>query len=609
MSSESDPATKKALKGPIYWYSPKLVTLVIVVGILAGIGSILFYILLEFFNEFFSTLLGIDIGKPAGEPELFNFKEFLSFVPYPINLLLVLLAPAFGGFISGILTYFLAPEAKGEGVDAVIKAFHRKFGVISGRVPIIKSVSSAIFIGSGGSVGREGPIAQIAAGVASLLADKTRISPRERELLVVVGMSAGIGGLFRAPAGGALFGIEVLYKRDYESDALPYAIIASFLAFSIFCVFAGWRPMFAAPQYTISFREIPFYVILGIVCGLFARLYIVIYEHCEKFFSKLNMKDYIKPVIGGLIVGVLAILTSILVGEPYIFGSGYGPLQLILNKELFLKTSIAIILLIAILKMVATSVSIGSGGSGGAFAPSVTIGGFIGGVVGAILKTFFPQYIVNDIGIFAIVGMASFFAAAANVPLTAIIMTAEITWDFSILAPAIIAVGISYLIAFEPSIYREQVPDRPSSPVHMADHLFLVFRNLRVKDILSPDTMVVIKADTPAEEAMNIMIRNQRMYLPVVDENGKCIGIVDIFDLTSLMARNKRKLVKEVVRKAAICVYPDEPLLLALAKAKKANINVLPVIDPKTKKTIGEVSYHDMIKAFYAKLGELGLLK
>jgi len=596
-----------------YW---KLWAFAILIGIIVGIEALIFYAFLDLVRSFSYGVLGIDIGRPAGEPNFFNLDLLLPRISSPLNVVLIVVLPTIGGLLSGLITYCLPPDERSGESSVYIRAFHHKYGVLSDHLPIIRLCASAFFVGMGCSAGREGPIVQIGAASASLLSRKGNLTPRERELLFVAGAAAGIGGIFRAPLGGALFGIEVLYRHDYEGVAFPLAVVSSIISWLIFSLCTGWTPMFSAPRIRLGLKEVPLYIILGICCGLLARFYVKIFNYIKSLFDKLPVKDYVKPAIGGFVVGILAIICMIIVGKPYIFGTGYGPLQLVMSGELFqylpakdLMIILFMLLLIVFLKIIATAASLGSKGSGGVFAPSIAIGGFFGAAAGMLFKVFFPDYIINDIGIFVILGMASFFGAAANVPLAAITMTAEITWDFSILVPAIITVGVSYLVALESTVYSEQVENMLSSPVHIADEIFYVLRNLRVKDILSPDSQVFIMEDTPAEEAMNLMMKLQRTVLPVADKDGKYLGIVDIYDLTSLLSRGKQKPVREVIREIMIYAYPEEPLILTLSKATKNRLQAIPVVDPITKKIIGEVTYHDMIKALYAKLEEIGVLR
>jgi len=589
------------------------------VAVISSLEAIIFYLFLNTITELSYDLLDFEIEALEEEPDLIffeiddNFYQTLS----SWNFLLVLIFPTIGGILSGLITYVLPPMERSGESSVYIRAFHRNHCILSNHLSMIRLFASSFFIGMGCSAGREGPAVQIGAATSVFLSRKFRLSARERELLFIAGAAAGIGGIFRAPFGGALFGVEVLYKHDYEGEALPYAIIASIISFSLFSLITGWTPMFKAPSVYLSLKELPLYFVLGICCGLLARAYVAILNKSRDVFLKLKIKDYLKTAIGGLITGIIGFLCVIIIGAPYILGPGYEVIQLALNGDLFhhlseIASSSLFIMLLMIgviisFKMLATAASLGSMGSGGAFAPSITVGGLIGAMLGLIYKIFFPQYMVNEIGVFVIIGMASFFAAAANVPLAAIVMTAEITWDFNILIPAVIAVGVSYLIAAEQSIYQEQVSNKLSSPVHLIDDLFYAFRNLRVKDILSPDSKLYLKEDTSIERAINIMMKSQRMQLPVVDDKERCIGIVGIFNLISLVSADKKRPVKESIKKIAICVTPEEPLLFAIAKALRGHIMVLPVVDPHTNKIIGEITYHDMIKAFYAKLSELGI--
>ncbi len=302
----------------------KWVIFSIVIGIVSGFGAILFYLGLGTLTNYaLGGIGGYYPPTPGGEPSVFGHPAT------KINWLLFLL-PATGGLIAGIIIYTFAPEAEGHGTDAVIDAYNNKRGFIRKRVPLIKAISSIITIGSGGSAGREGPIAQIGAGFGSTFASFLKLSDRDRRIMVICGTAAGIGSIFKAPLGGAIFAIEVLYKSDLETEGLVPAFISSTVAYSIFSSFFGWGHIFTTPGFNFNDpRELVFYGILGILCAITAILFVVIfYGLRDKVFKPLKIKSHFKPAIGGLLVGAIAIYL------PEVMGTGYGWTQIAINGEI-----------------------------------------------------------------------------------------------------------------------------------------------------------------------------------------------------------------------------------------------------------------------------------
>ena len=389
----------------------KLIVLSAIIGVVSGLGAVVFYYLIDLSNNLFMVKTGAFVPplidettgmvskvNPILTTRIFNLN---TGVPWYLALI-----PAIGGLITGLIVYTWAPEAEGHGTDAAIDSFHNKKGKIRLRVPFIKTITSAITIGSGGSAGREGPIAQIGAGFASFLATKLKLSSRERRTMVIAGMGGGIGSIFRAPLGGALFATEALYSEaEFEYEAIIPAIISSIVGYSVFSSIVGWGALFHTPDFI--FRkpaELFFYLVLAVICSGLGYLYVkIFYGMRDNFFKKLPIPNHLKPALGGLMLGLLALF------YPQILGSGYGWVQL----AIYGKMAIGLMLVIALLKIVATSLTISSGGSGGVFAPSLVIGAMLGGAFGGIAHNLFPG-IATQPAAYIIVGMAGFFAGVAN---------------------------------------------------------------------------------------------------------------------------------------------------------------------------------------------------
>ncbi|MHA1582899.1 MAG: chloride channel protein [Candidatus Baldrarchaeia archaeon] len=570
--------------------SKRTLALSVTVGVVAGLGALLFYTLLHLSTAIFLNYI-CNYYPPSAPGEISPIE--LHFNPANgVRRWLLILIPTLGGLVSGVIVYSFAPEAEGHGTDAVIEAVHNKGGKIRGRIPIIKTIASAITIGSGGSAGREGPIAQIGAGFASILSQKLKLSPKERELLVICGAGAGIGSIFKAPFGGALFSIEVLYKRDYEVEAFIPAIVSSFIGYGVFALATGWQPIFIALPYTFNPLELPFFAILGIISGLVSILYItVFYGLRDKFFRQMRIPDHFKPAIGGFLLGLMAYFF------PAVLGPGYGWLQLSMAGKLAL--SLMVILIFA--KILATSFTISSGGSGGVFAPSVFIGAMLGGAIGLIFHLLFPT-VVSKPEIFALVGMGAFFSGAAKVPIAAIIIISEMTGDYNILIPAILASSMAYLVSGDYTIYEKQVLTRADSPIHIPELLSGILSSLKVKNVMTKD-VITIKPTATTDELEKLINESGHLGFPVVNEKGELVGIVTYEDVIKIKPEERPKVrVENIETRKLIVAYPNETLDAVLRKIVLHDISRLPVVDPKDpKKLVGIITRYDIARAIHVK--------
>jgi chloride channel protein, CIC family len=445
---------------------PRLVFEAALLGVIGALGAQLFLWMLRVANRLFLYDLA---GYRSPGLENGASKQIIG----PHGLWLIPAVTTLGGLLSGFLVYRFAPEAEGHGTDTAVDAFHRKAGVIRARVPLVKLVASAITIGSGGSAGREGPIALIAAGLGSLYARLTHQSEERRRLLLLAGMAAGLSAIFRSPMGTGVFAIEVLYgNMDFEVEALLYTMISSAVAFTVSGLMSGFHPLFrvtAVPLPRVA--DYIWYAALGVGSGLVATVLPLLFYEVRDFFRKLAIPRWTKPALGGLAVGLLALRW------PQVLGGGYGWIQQAINGQLALR----LLIVLVFAKMVAFALTVSSGGSGGVFAPSLFVGAMVGGVFAAFLHL--PP------AVFAVVGMAAVFGAAARVPIATMLMVTEMAGGYHLLVPAGLAVMISYLLqralsARLPysSLYEAQVPTRADSPALYLENIQLALRLLARRD-------------------------------------------------------------------------------------------------------------------------------
>jgi len=345
-------------------------------------------------------------------------------------------SPALGGLIVGLIVVRFAAEAKGHGVPEVMEAVALRGGRIRPRVVVAKLLASGVCIASGGSVGREGPIVQIGSAIGSSLGQWLHVGERRLRTLVGCGAAAGIAATFNAPVAGALFAVEIILG-DFGVTQFSPIVISSVTATVVSRHFLGDFPAFEVPAYRlVNANELFAYAVLGIIAGIVALIFVRSMYGAEDLFDRLKLPAFSKPAIGGVLIGVIAIRF------PEIFGVGYEAINEALTGDIGWKLLIALV----VVKIVAVSLTIGSGGSGGIFAPSLFIGAMVGGAVGTVVHSLWPGMSASP-GAYALVGMAAVVAAGTHAPITAIVMIFELTGDYKIILPLMISSIIATLLA------------------------------------------------------------------------------------------------------------------------------------------------------------------
>lgn len=436
---------------------------------------------------------------------------------------------ALGGLISGIIVFRFAPEAEGHGTDAAIAAYHHRPRGIRARIPLIKLVASAVTIGSGGSGGREGPTAQISAGFGSFLGRLLDLDARDARIAVAVGMAAGIGAIFRAPLGGAILGAELLYRDDVESEALVPSFIATIVAYSIFGAVEGFSPIFGA-QARFGFSnpaQLGWYALIGIACGLVGLLYIRNFYGLTAWFRRWRMPRALRPAIAGFLVGCIGLLL------PGALGTGYGFVQAGLDRQSLMDMPLLVILALPFAKILATSLSIGSGGSGGIFGPGMVVGGLLGAGIWRLLEPLGVPAIPADPAPFVIVAMMALFGSVAHAPLAVMLMVAEMTGNLSMLAPAMVAVGLATFVVGNKSIYSSQLATRAESPAHRFRFAMPLLAAVPVGDAARSARVVVSVTDTVGAARARLEAFGAP-GAPVLGRDGTVLGLVDVEDLDGM---------------------------------------------------------------------------
>jgi len=566
-----------------------------VVGVAAGLGAIAFFWMLDASKAFFlGYLANYHPSGPGGEHSLFAEGDG------PLRRWVLALLPAVGGLFSGLLVFTFAPEAEGHGTDAAIEAYHHKRGEIRARVPLIKTIASALTIGTGGSAGREGPIAQIGAGIASNLAGWLGLTRRERSILMAAGMAAGIGAIFHAPLAGAIFSAEVMYSElDMEHEVLWPGFIASIVAYSVFAVKFGWRALFITPDFVFDNPwQLGPYLALAVVVAAGAAIHVRFFYGVRDFFEALKVPRTLKPMIGGLVVGAIGWFL------PDALCTGYGLLQAGLDLDPHVPAyGVGALLLLAAARMATTAFSIGSGGSGGVFGPSVLIGGTLGGAVGLVAAHLMPNSDIQP-GAFVMVGMAGFFAAAGHVPLSTIIMVAEMTGNYHLLVPSMLVCILAFLLVGRRSIFENQLPSRLDAPSKRGHMMSFVLRRMSVEDAMAQrksEPAPVVKGSTPLSELLDHVADGGHECFPVVDDEGRLTGVVDGRTIRfTLRERDAGELLLAYdLQSNAVTLTPVESLYSAIRKMRAADRDELVVVRGDDAASVaGTLSMGDILAAY-----------
>jgi CIC family chloride channel protein len=562
-----------------------MVVLAIIVGLTAGFGAVGFRHLIDFFQ----TL------AYGGENDLL---ELVINLPWYYRVAI----PAIGGLIVGPLVYFFAREAKGHGVPEVMEAVALKGGIIRKRVVVVKSLASAISISTGGSVGREGPIVQIGSAIGSVLGQFMKISADRMRTLVGCGAAAGIAATFNAPIAGSMFALEVILG-DFGLATFSPIVISSVVATAVSRAFLGDVPAFIVPTYElVSAWELPMYVIMGIFCGVVGVVFTKTLYRIEDLFDGMKFPEYLKGIIGGLMLGVASLIF------PQVLGVGYGAIDMALMQ----KMAWWLLLVLVVVKILATSVTIGSGGSGGIFAPSLFLGAMAGGFFGAVVHQLFPNITASP-GAYSIVGMGAVVSATTHGPLAAILILFEMTGDYKIILPLMLACIIATIASgqfLRDSIYtlklaRRGVDIKEGKEVNVLKSMF-------VKDVMNTHVETMTEA-LPLEQMTEKISKSKFNSFPVLNAQNELTGILSFNDYSEAIFDEHLKglvVAGDLATSDLVTITMDENLWTALEKISSKDFAVLPVVSAQEPdKLEGVVSRRDIIGAYNKAVLKKSLFK
>jgi len=545
-----------------------------------------------------SVLVGICVGLMTVLFQLALITVGFVFNPQSIPWYLIFLFPAAGGLLVGLIIPYFAEETAGQGMDEVIHAIHYAGGRIRSIVPPVKVVVSALTIGSGGSAGPEGPVGEIGAGTASILGGWLHLKRSDLRTLVIAGAAAGFGAIFKAPLGGALFALETPYKNDLEHSAVVPALISSTTAYLIFVLFPlpyfGLSPVLGVltDQPTYDLPHLGLYLFVGLMAGLVAIAFVKVFFWVSGAFAGWKIPFVVKTTLGGLACGALG------VAIPGVLGLGYPWDQQLVTGNLGqvlvgdqLATTFALLLLAfvatLVVKVVATSFTIGSGGSGGVMTPSIFIGGTVGAIMALVLRN--TTGLLFSPPILVVVGMGALLAAATKTPISSAIMMTEMTGGYNVLIPLILGTVMAYVVSGDHTLYRAQIT-RQSMPIDLS-----VLAQRKVREVMSTP-VVTLKPEMLVKDAYDMSILKGHYSYPVVDDAGTVLGIVYRRSLQQAQAKAPRTLIKTIMESHVELINDDAPANEAFEVMNGAQITRMVVVD-EGKHAVGMLTRVDLLQA------------
>ncbi|MFZ5810727.1 MAG: chloride channel protein [Thermodesulfobacteriota bacterium] len=575
----------------------------LVLGLVAGTGSGLlasaFFFILELLRQFLLVdAVGLTVPSPGGE------HFFYHAVAGTPRLWLLPLLLGGVGMATGYVFSRLIPESLGsgtDGTDAMIKAFHRQSGVIRPRVFFLRATGAILTMAAGGSAGSEGPMSQLGGGMGSFLAMKLGLSARERRILLLAGAAGGLGAIFRAPLGGALTAVEVVYREDFEAEAVLPAVVSSVTAYTIMTLFFGTGSIFTAPAYHFrNVLELPVYAFLGLFCSGAAFVYLrTFFFFKHRVFERLQAKIGLMWTagIGGLCMGGFGALF------PQTLSSGYGWLEMAIRGDM------GPVLLAALFlgKTLATSLTLGSGLSGGMFAPTLFAGGVAGGIVGQVGHRLLPDVVATP-GSYTLVGMAAMFAGVAGAPVGPLIMVCEITQGYGLLAPLMLCTAVCLVLCRRTPLYENQVANKFESPAHLGDATINILEELRVQDYYRAGKTTILERGTTLKALTDIIAGTTELVFPVRDAAGRLSGVLTMQDVRNVLFENALfdLVVVGDLARPPVSLTPDASLYDALLLFVDENLGQIPVVDPENQDTVlGMLGREDVFSAYSATLKEL----
>ncbi|UCC43106.1 MAG: chloride channel protein [Candidatus Zixiibacteriota bacterium] len=562
-----------------------LIVLSVVVGVATALGAVGFIRLIEYFNSVFFGFTDQILVTAVGFADWGGYKVWLPLIPM------------IGGLLVGPIVYRYASEAKGHGVPEVMNSVARLGGIIRPRVAVAKTIASAICIGSGGSAGREGPIVQIGSALGSTVGQLFRMSGDRVKVLVGCGAAAGISAVFNAPIAGVIFSLEIILG-DFSQRTFAPVIISSVVASAVSHAFLGNHPAFAVPEYAlVSPWEIPLYCLMGVAVGALAVAFTRTLDRFEDFFDDLRVANWTKPALGGLLLGILAIFF------PQVLADGYHTISLVLHGNM----AVWLMVILVLVKMVGTSLTLGSGNSGGIFAPSLFMGAVAGGAFGVLMNWLLPGSTASP-GAYALVGMAAMVAGTTHAPITAMLIIFEMTGDYRIILPLMVAVVFASLVAgklFSQSIYTAKLVKRGIDIREGKD--VSVLRSHRVREVMDTN-FETIHASTSLLDIFRRIEHSHESYFVVERADGRLKGVISFQDIRNLLTQHDLDylvIAQDLVAPDTAVLYTSDDLETAQRLFGLKGFVLLPVVDKNfPDRVVGVVRREELTDYYNRRLLE-----
>lgn len=574
---------KKLLPGESF----RMIAIAAAIGLTAGVANIFFRTVVEGIHELVfvqgHALLGINKGG--------------------WNLLYLPLLPVAGMILLIPLSLLYPGEVNGYGFPKFLRNVNLEGGIVKFRTIILKILSTALTIGTGGSAGVEGPIAQVGGALGSQAGQFFRVSGNRTKVFIAAGCAGGVAAMFNAPIAGVFFAAEIVLLGTYEIGSFAALVISSAMATVVSRAYYGESPAFPVPAYHLvnSIVELPLYMILGVIMGAIAVFYIKVFYLIRDKFADLKLHPQLKPILGAVVVGTIGI------AFPQVMGDGYYYIEEVLAGN----GVIVVMLLLIIVKIFATSITLGAGGSGGVFAPSLFIGAVIGGAFGGLVHKALPGLTANP-GAYAAVGIGAFLAAATHAPLTAIFLLFEMTGNYLIIIPIMLTSIIGTMVATRLNSDSIDTVDftREGIDIHEGREN-AVMKSIKVGKIISED-VDFISEEANVDQLLKIFsMAKDSFYFPVIDETGRMTGVVSMQDVKSILHDKELRLsatVGNICARKIMVLTPDDNLYTAMALFDSKGIEEIPVVEsPDNRWVVGMLKRRDVIAAYNHEVLKKGI--
>ena len=584
----------------------RMVVIACFIGLAAGLANILFRTTEKFIHHYiFEDGLRLLIGEHG--PEIFKSVDAFLFAEVGPRILLLPLLPVLGMVLLIPFSYFFPCEVNGYGFTKFLRKVNLQGGRIKFRNILLKTISTSLTIGTGGSAGVEGPIAQVGGAVGSQVGQFFRVSGDRMKVYIAAGCAGGIGAMFNAPMAGVFFASEIVLLGTYEMSAFSALVISSAMATVVSRATYGESPAFPIPDYQLinPWLEIPLYLLMGLIIGIIAVGHIRFFYVIRDKFSQLKVHPYVKPIIGAMLVGWLGIFF------PQVMGDGYFYIEKVLaNDGIWWVMAILVLL-----KILATALTLGSGGAGGVFAPALFIGAMIGGAYGAICHSLFPSLVANS-GAYAAVGIGAFLGATTHSPLTSIFLLFEMTGNYQIIIPVMLASIIGTVVAKH--LYHDSIDtvdfSKEGIDIHEGRET-AIMKSLKVGQAMSEDVDFISERANVNQLLKIFSMAEESFYFPVLAETGskagQMVGVISLQDVKSILHDEELRVcstVGNICARNVITLTPDNSLYEAMTQFVVKGIEEIPVVESQDEMwVVGMLKRREAINAYNREVLKRGI--